>query len=472
MKRNVCVISLLMLMGIAAATAQPPRQGQQPKGQQPKEQKEEKPANPTSAGHILSVTGIGQVFGDGLKLAAAAIEMDEAVSDSQLDASAFSVEVDGNNYYASGKVTRLYANTAAEMASEGKDGKYVIVEFDTNEWLPVSDHTPEKRMLEANRQGRRPPQRKQEENAPSFQEAVSFRGNPPAHPSIMLSKRHGGQGYDIAVKQEKALKTVSGKTLKPVKKWVDNEKNISLVIDGFAKPDFRDEKTNSTMKFDLFVPYNYDAKKKYPLVIYLHDEYACWNRHDEPLTTGLGAAIWASPEEQAKHECFVLVPIYHRTFLTTNDMHEASLDVTANLINKVRETFNIDSDRLYLIGQGVSAGAAMALQESQPGAFAAALCLSGAWNHAQSYETLKQENILFVATEGDTEGTSAIDECLKNLGGQSLHILYQKQKASEVLPAGIENNALNCRVYTWRKAYDDGRLGDWLFRQRRVETIK
>lgn len=444
----------------------------QPRQEQKGNQKQEQPANPTSAGHILSVKGIGQVFGDGLKLAAAAIEFDDVLSNDALRLSDFSIEAKGNNYYASNKPTRIYANTSAEMAVEGKDGKYVIVEFDTSEWLPVSDHTPEKRMLEANRNGRRPPQHKQEDKKPDFLADVSFRGNPPAHPSIMLSKRHGGEGYDIAVKQVKALKTASGKTLKPTKKWVDNEKNISLVIDGFAKPDFSDEKTGSKMKFDLFVPYNYDKNKKYPLVIYLHDEYACWNRHDEPLTTGLGAAIWASPEEQAIHECFVLAPIFHRTLLTTNDLHEASLDITANLIDKVCETFNIDADRLYLIGQGVSAGAAMALQEARPGTFAAALCLSGAWNHAQSYDTLKQENILFVATEGDATGTEAIDTCLKNLGGTNLHILYQKQQAAEVLPAGIANTPLNCRVFTWRKAYNDGTLGNWLFRQRRVEHLK
>ena len=456
----------LAMVCILPTFAQSSKQGQS----QGKEQEE--PVHPLSAGPILSVTGIGKVFGDGLKLAAAVIELTDPVQNCRLTTGDFAVKTEGHNYYASGKVTRIYANTSPQMAENGTDGRYVIVEFDTSGWLPASGQTPEKRMLEANRNGRRPPQHKQEDKKQDFLADVSFRGNPPAHPSIMLSKRHGGQGFDIAVKQLKALKTIEGKSLKPTKEWVDNEKNVSMIIDGFAKPDFHDEKTGSTMKFDLFVPYNYDAGKKYPLVIFLHDEYACWNRHDEPLTTGLGAVIWASPEQQALHNCFVLAPVYHRTLLTTNDLHEASLDVTVNLIEKVRETFNIDADRLYLIGQGVSGGAAMALQEAYPGTFAAALCLSGAWNHAQSYDALKQENILFVATEGDTIGTKAIDTCLKNLGGTSLHIQYRKQKAKDVLPAGIANTPLNCRVFTWRKAYDDATLGEWLFRQRRGKHLK
>jgi len=457
--KRIGLIGLVLFLSVPVVWAQGP-QGQGT-------QKQEIPANPTSAGHIASVTGIGEVYGDGLKLKALAIEMDSPVVSKKLKMTDFDIDVKGNTLYASGEVTRIYANTAAEMAGKGRDGNYVIVEFETDEWLPVSSQTPERRMLEANRNGRRPPQRQQEDKPADFRADVSFRGNPPAHPSIMLSNRHGGQGFAVAVKQTASLKTVSGKTLEPTGEWVDNEKNITLTVDGFAKPDFHDDKSGSTMKFDLFVPYDYDENKEYPLVIYLHDELACWNRHDEPLTTGLGATIWASAEEQAKHECFVLVPIYHRTFLTTSDMHEASLDVTVNLIDKVCAEFNIDRDRLYLIGQGVSGGAAMALQEQYPSTFAAAVCLSGAWNEAKSYETLKNENLLFIATEGDTDGVTAIESCLEKLGGTSDHILYRKSAAEEIVPAGIDKTPLHCRAYTWRKAYDDGSIGDWLFAQRR-----
>ena len=252
-------------------------------------------ANPLSSGNIRSVTGIGKVYGDGLKLSAVAIEMSEPVFSKKLHASDFDIDVAGNTLYASGNVTRIYANTEASMADKGTNGSYVIVEFATDEWLPVSEQTPERRMLEAGRAGRRPPQRKQEDKPADFKADVSFRGNPPAHPSIMLSNRHGGQGFAVAVRQAAPIKAVSGKLLAAENQWVDNEKNISLVLDGFAKPDFHDDKSGSTMKFDLFVPYGYKEDESYPLVVYLHDEYACWNRHDEPLTTGLGAAVWASP---------------------------------------------------------------------------------------------------------------------------------------------------------------------------------
>lgn len=423
--------------------------------------------NPVSAGSIVSVAGIGQVYGDGLKLAAVAIEMSEPVVSKKLKTGDFSLDFAGNSLPASGKVTRIYANDTAAMAAKGRDGRYVILEMDTREWLPVSGETPEKRMLENRggrpRQGGQRPQPK----ATDFLSDVSFRGNPDAHPSIRLSGRHGGQGFTFAVRQENAIKAVGGNSLPVTGQWVDNESNVTLVLDGFAKPDFHNDQNGVSSKFNLFVPYAYDPAKAYPLVIYLHDEYACWNRHDEPLISGKGASLWATPEMQARQEAFVLVPVFKRTYLTSSDMHETGLDETVRLVDKVCATFTIDRDRLYLVGQGANAAAAMVLQEAYPSTFAGAVCVAGAWNEAKSYETLKNENILFIGTDGDTDGTTAIASCLEKLGGESDHIVYRKSSAEAVVPLEFEKNALNARVFTLRKAYDDGSVADWLYARRR-----
>lgn len=211
-----------LIIGCLIATSAPVLQAQ---GQGP-QPKNEFPAHPLSSGNIIGVTGIGRVYGDGLKLKAVAIEMTEPVVNKKLKTTDFDIDVAGNTLYASGKVTRIYANTAASMADKGTNGSFVIVEFATDEWLPVSEQTPERRMLEANRAGRRPPQRKQEEKPADFKADVSFRGNPPAHPSIMLSNRHGGQGFAIAVKQMAPIKAVSGNMLVMDNQWVDNEKTF------------------------------------------------------------------------------------------------------------------------------------------------------------------------------------------------------------------------------------------------------
>ena len=452
--RRYFILCLLVVAATVSVLAQGP-QGQQI------------PANPVSAGHIASVTGIGEVFGDGLKLSAIAIEMDAPVVSKKLKTSDFAINWEGNTLPASGKVTRVYANQAPEKADKGVNGKYVVLEMATDEWLPVSGETPELRMLQNNRGNRGPQANRPQPAATDFLADVSFRGNPDAHPSIRLSNRHGGQGFTFAVRQENALKAADGSVLETSGQWVDNEKDITLVLDGFAKPDFHNEENGVTSKFNLFVPYNYDPEKSYPLVVYLHDEYACWNRHDEPLVSGKGASLWATPEMQARQEAFVLVPVFKRTWLTSSDMKETGLDETVRLIDKVCATFRIDHDRMYLIGQGANAAAAMALQEAWPSTFAGAVCVAGAWNGAKSWDNLKNENILFIATEGDTEGVGAIESCLENLGGTSDHILYRKATAAQIVPQGFEKNALKSRVFTLRRAYDDGSVADWLYAQRR-----
>lgn len=76
-----------------------------------------------ASNHIKSVTAINEVFGDGQKVSAVALEYDSEIDTSKLDTSDFTVE---------GKtVTKVYANTAAEKSDEGANGKYVIAELDT-----------------------------------------------------------------------------------------------------------------------------------------------------------------------------------------------------------------------------------------------------------------------------------------------------------------------------------------------------
>ncbi len=428
-------------------------------------------ANPLSSGHIRSVTGIGKVYGDGLKLSAIAIEMDREAKNGGLKVNDFSVDLTGNTLPASGTVKRIYTNSRAEMSKKGMDGKYVILEMDVEGWLPVSGEAPEIQTLENLRSGSAAQRNRPQPPKTDFLSDVSLRGNPDAHPSIRLSNRHGGQGFTFSVRQEKPLKAVGGAMMDPDGQWVDNEKDLTLVLDGFAKPDFHNEETGITSKFNLFVPYGYDPSKEYPLVVYLHDEYACWNRHDEPLISGKGASLWAEPQMQERQEAFVLVPVYKRTFLTSDDIHETGLDETMSLIDKVLSTFNIDRKRLYLVGQGANAAAAMVLMRERPSFYAGAICVAGAWNGTGGYDTLRNENILFVATEGDSDGVQAIESCLEKLGGTGGHIIYRKSAAKKIVPKGFERNPLNCRIFTLRRAYEDGTLAEWLYSRRRPDGI-
>ncbi|HEX8047511.1 hypothetical protein [Rhizobium sp.] len=73
------------------------------------------------ATHIKNVTAFTMAFGDGLRLTAVAVEYDQAIDNSKLSLSTFSV---GGR-----TITKVYANTAATPAEKGKNGRFVIIDL-------------------------------------------------------------------------------------------------------------------------------------------------------------------------------------------------------------------------------------------------------------------------------------------------------------------------------------------------------
>lgn len=71
--------------------------------------------------NIKSVTAITEVFADGQKVTAVAVEYDKEIDNSKLTESTFSV--DGRT------ITKVYANNGAAKAAQGIDGRDVIIEL-------------------------------------------------------------------------------------------------------------------------------------------------------------------------------------------------------------------------------------------------------------------------------------------------------------------------------------------------------
>ena len=245
-------------------------------------------------------------------------------------------------------------------------------------------------------------------------------------------------------------------------------------------------------KFDIFLPYDYDASKKYPLVLYLEDEYSCANQHDAPLTEGLGAVIWATPEEQSRQPSIVLVPVLKNNVADTAYHVNADFSAIPNLLDTIENLYHVDRSRVYLVGQSLGARAALALQERYPHRFAASLLVSGAWNPATA-SRLKDEHLLFVAADADSDTKAEVTAYIKQLKkagakassktvdmGQahetvdgdislltedSANVKCLLMKAGTIVPKGIPDNALCNKTYTWRLVYQYASVRNWLFKQ-------
>ena len=133
----------------------------------------------------------------------------------------------------------------------------------------------------------------------------------------------------------------------------EKKKAINLAVNAFQQFAFTDPNTGTMLKYNLYVPKDYDANRSYPLVLFIHDRGVVSSDTRRTLVQGHGAVVWATPSEQAKHESFVLAPQYAHGIV--NDRFEATqeVDVTVDLVRALEGQYSIDGNRLYTTGQSM-----------------------------------------------------------------------------------------------------------------------
>lgn len=267
------------------------------------------------------------------------------------------------------------------------------------------------------------------------------------------------------------------------------------VVDAFQQFEFTDPDTGIALKYNLFIPKNYDASRSYPLVLFIHDAGATSTDPQKTLTQGLGAVVWATPSEQAKHECFVLAPQFSTVIV--NDESEATKELagTVNLVGALASQYNIDADRIYATGQSMGCMASIEMIIRYPDLFAAALLVAGQWD-ATKMSVLTQAKMWVIVSEGDRKafpGMNASMAALEAVGAKISRATWNGQATAEefasdvdamiaegnnikyavlargtVIPRGLPDDARNNHIYTWQIAYAIEGVRDWLFNQKRT----
>jgi predicted peptidase len=277
--------------------------------------------------------------------------------------------------------------------------------------------------------------------------------------------------------------------------WSDeNDKAIDRTVDDFQQFKFTDPNTGITLKYNLFIPRSYDANRYYPLVLFIHDAGVVSNYARMTLIQGLGAVIWATPSEQAKHECFVLAPQYSRGIVNDNSESTRDLDATVELVKAVMSQYNVDKSRVYTTGQSMGCMASIEMLTRYPDLFAAALLVAGQWDAARM-SALTKANMWAIVSEGDRKafpGMNASMAALEAAGAkisratwngrtsaaelasdvsrmiaEGNNIKYTVLAKGTVVPEELPDDARNNHIHTWPIAYAIEGLRDWLFTQSR-----
>jgi len=392
---------------------------------------------------IRSVTSVTEVFGTGQQITHIILEFNEKVVNSQLTKNTFTVS--------DRTVEKIYSNTRPEKTDIVKDGRFVIIEL----------------------------------NPKDSGASLRLEGNDEV--GFQMKKATS------KVTQKEDILFTNGKKLEKSIAILENNKIKNLIVENFKQFVYKDTKTGTTVKYNLYIPKNYDKNKKYPLVLFMHDAGVLSEDTKTTLLQGNGAISFATPEEQERHEAFVLAPQYSRKVVDDNGDITSDLDATVNLIKDyLISKYSIDEKKLYATGQSMGGMMAIVMNYKYPELFAASYLVACQWD-PKEVSTMARNNLWITVSTGDAKaypGMNAITSELIKRGAtvakdswradytdaqfleRARKVIAQKSNikyttlekgTNPYLPKdanpGLEHSG------TWKVAYSIPGIKDWMFLQ-------
>jgi predicted esterase len=191
---------------------------------------------------------------------------------------------------------------------------------------------------------------------------------------------------------------------------------------------YRSVVDDTLQPYRFYVPTNYDAKKKWPLVVALHgmggDENSFFAGYDNGVIRTIAEArgyIVACPKGRQPASMYV---------------GAAERDVI-DVIKEMKREFSIDDNRVYLMGHSMGGYGSWSVAVNNPDLFAAIGPIAGGGAPVTVAKLKAISNIPWIVVHGDKDPTVPVDESRKMVkAGQALGI---KIKYIEV-PGGNHGN--------------------------------
>lgn len=274
-------------------------------------------------GESLPVTALTQVYGDGEKIAAAMISYPKELNAADVSAGDFSV--------VGKKIASVHVNDKENFTGSAKKGRYVFLEFAYENTVYDGDLA------------KKPGRPKESDHKGT---------DAPKHSNRKLPD------LTLQVTQVRPLKAADGSILEANGRNITCTTVIEPDIARFRQYVYTDPGTGNSMPYNLYLPEQYDPQKKYPLLFFVADSSANINAVTTPLFQGNGATVWATPAEQARHECIVLAPQYtadlvEKLGMMTTDENKWTdgLALISHLLFDVMGRYSVDMTRIYGTGQ-------------------------------------------------------------------------------------------------------------------------
>jgi len=217
--------------------------------------------------------------------------------------------------------------------------------------------------------------------------------------------------------------------------------------------------------YRLFIPEEYDARRAYPLIVYLHGGGGRGADGIAHLTSDVAALI--SEPVQAIARSFVLAPQCpagdewvnrHRPPFPNYAQHRVlesdAAKMTFEVLKVIFAGYNVDPDRVYLTGPSMGGSGTWDFVTRHPHVFAAAVPVTGVNDSSRAPVIADLPIWVFHGSRDETSSVAnsrAMVEALRRLGSPV--------RFTEIEGVGHDS---------WTHAYSNLEMYRWLFAQRRT----
>ncbi len=309
-------------------------------------------------------------------------------------------------------------------------------------------------------------------------------GNPWEHTPAIIDTA------SVTVSQIRPIQGADGSAIDPPDGGTadGNDQVCNLVVDDFIQGEFEG------LAYNLFIPKDCVPGETYPLVQFIHDAEPCGPDTRLTLTQGVGAIVWARPEEQAKRKCFVLAPQFDGSPIVDDDWNvDPRLETAKRLLDWVCGNYPVDRRRLYTTGQSMGCMSSIVLNVRYPDLFAASYLVAGQWDERQ-IQGLEKQKLWMINSMGDAKAFPGMNQmaCEMESNGAVVARKMISAKATQeefsktartlietganiiYTPFRIESVADGWHsrggahhTGTWKAAYDIEAIREWLFTNRK-----
>src|SRR5678815_4405061 len=205
------------------------------------------------------------------------------------------------------------------------------------------------------------------------------------------------------------------------------------------------------LPYRLFIPTNYNAAERYPLVMFLHGHGVEGNDNTQQLIWP-DCLVYVSYARQLTRPAFFVAPQCPVTHGWADPVMSTQL---LALLGALAAEFSIDTNRISVTGLSMGGYGVWSLLQQYPAFFAAAVPICGGGNPslASSFRDVPVWN--FHAANDDVvpvDGSRSMISALRQAGGRPLYTEYAS--------GGHES---------WPAAYRNPYVVEWTFAQRRGE---